>query len=261
MCIQKILNWFKEDPVIPQTPSSRKALLFAINNYPGSQHDLDECLHDQEFVVNTITRLYGGNFDILTFRDSEVTKARFLGEIEAAILVLRPGDVLLIHYSGHGTQVYDIHGDEADGYDEALYLYDGVVLNKDIHETLMKIPEGSYVTLSFDSCFSATLTNPRDLKRHKVKFVPYMGRKQRKKRITAVAKIDINSNWITFSACGENEVAYDGAFTPIWMALLDPKMKNWQWENRVTDLLPSDDFPQSPTLEGRTDLLDRQVLT
>jgi hypothetical protein len=30
------------------------------------------------------------------------------------------GDKLFFHYSGHGTQVEDVHGDEEDGFDEAL---------------------------------------------------------------------------------------------------------------------------------------------
>lgn len=34
---------------------------------------------------------------------------------------------LMLWYSGHGTYVKDHNGDEADGYDEALYLYDGAL--------------------------------------------------------------------------------------------------------------------------------------
>jgi len=50
------------------------------------------------------------------------------------------GEVLIIANSSHGTQVYDIHGDEADGYDEALYLYDGMVTDDEINVFLQKIP-------------------------------------------------------------------------------------------------------------------------
>lgn len=53
-----------------------------------------------------------------------------------------PFDVptLYIDYSGHGTYDYDRNGDEADGYDEALFLYDGVLLDDTINSWLQKIP-------------------------------------------------------------------------------------------------------------------------
>jgi len=49
-------------------------------------------------------------------------------------------DTLIIHNSSHGTQTYDANGDEEDGYDEAIYLYDGMVIDDDINAILQKIP-------------------------------------------------------------------------------------------------------------------------
>jgi hypothetical protein len=64
MCFKKIIAWFnKPDPIpepipdpipdpIPE-PCARKryALLFGINNYPGSANDLQGCIHDIEDVL------------------------------------------------------------------------------------------------------------------------------------------------------------------------------------------------------------------
>ena len=36
----------------------------------------------------------------------------------------KAGDVVFIHYSGHGGRVRDTSGDEADGYDETLIPVD-----------------------------------------------------------------------------------------------------------------------------------------
>jgi hypothetical protein len=47
---------------------------------------------------------------------------------------------LIIANSSHGTQVYDKHGDEKDGFDEALYLYDGTITDDEINILLQKIP-------------------------------------------------------------------------------------------------------------------------
>ena len=48
-------------------------------------------------------------------------------------------NIIFVHYSGHGTQVRDKEGDEADGYDEALYLYDGPFTDDRMNEILSKI--------------------------------------------------------------------------------------------------------------------------
>ena len=49
------------------------------------------------------------------------TMKRVLQEFEDQ---LNPGDVAVIHYSGHGQQIMDDNGDEPDGYDEALIPVD-----------------------------------------------------------------------------------------------------------------------------------------
>jgi len=98
-------------------------------------------------------------FIIRKFQNWEVSRSRFINEVTSAIASLIVGDVLLVHYSGHGTQEMDYHGDEADGYDEAIYLYDGSVIDDDIGNALKSIPDGATVVLMFDSCFSGTITS------------------------------------------------------------------------------------------------------
>ena len=48
-------------------------------------------------------------------------------------------ETLVIHNSSHGTYTYDTHGDEEDGQDEALYLYDGMLIDDNIGQILDKI--------------------------------------------------------------------------------------------------------------------------
>jgi len=43
---------------------------------------------------------------------------------------------LFVQYSGHGTPLPDRNGDETDGQDEAIYVYDGPVPDDEIHEIL-----------------------------------------------------------------------------------------------------------------------------
>lgn len=67
-----------------------------------------------------------GQLDVAkVFTNELATRA----EMEAVITkvlpqITRPGDTVFIYFSGHGTQVPDDNGDEADGIDECLLPYD-----------------------------------------------------------------------------------------------------------------------------------------
>ena len=56
--------------------------------------------------------------------DEKATAASVLEGIRNAARELKAGDLFLIQYSGHGGQVPDRNGDEADGLDETWCLYD-----------------------------------------------------------------------------------------------------------------------------------------
>jgi len=276
MCLKKLFpNWFKPDPEPipdpipdPITGTGKKtALLFAINNYPGSVNDLNGCINDQMDVTTKLNQDFPG-FVIKQFRDSEVTRYKFMTEIENAIALLHSGDVLLIHYSGHGTQVFDEDGDEVDKYDEAVYLYDQPVIDDDLGYALTSIPNGATVLLIFDSCFSGTINrefkeNAEDIKN---RFVPLPGKAIRHTKKIRFDKEEMK--WIVFSGCGEHQTSadayingkYHGAFTYYAIRTLTPGITYREWMNKIHDYLPSKDFDQDPTLEGKENLFDHMVL-
>lgn len=267
MCFKK---WFhKPDPIpdpipIPDTGGKKIALLFAINDYPGVANDLNGCLNDQRDVENTLNSLFPG-FNINKFKDAEVTRSRFLVEITKAIAALLPGDVLLIHYSGHGTQEYDIHGDESDGYDEAVYLYNGFVIDDDIGSTLQSIPDGATVILMFDSCFSGTVTKVLQAHTNRYFQNPFLP-VRRKKRIRFEQG---EMKWIVISGCGEQQTSadafingeYHGAFSYYALQALTPDITYNEWMTRIKTYLPNRDYDQAPTLEGKESLFNKIVFT
>lgn len=66
-----------------------------------------------------------GVTDITYLENLECTKDNVGDALEAVIDACEEGDFFIYYYSGHGTQVPDKDGDEADGKDEALCLVDG----------------------------------------------------------------------------------------------------------------------------------------
>lgn len=73
----------------------------------------------------------------------------------------QPGDSLVFHYSGHGSQQRNYTGDEADGYDETLCPLDfetkGMIVDDEINAALVRpIPAGVKLHAIIDACHSGT---------------------------------------------------------------------------------------------------------
>jgi hypothetical protein len=76
--------------------------------------------------------------------------------------------VRVFHYAGHGHFVPDKSGDEPDGSDEALVLYDhdkaGYLIDDKLKELYDRFPSNSNLTLIMDCCHSGTnQRGPEDL--------------------------------------------------------------------------------------------------
>lgn len=61
---------------------------------------------------------------VTTLVNKQATKAGIVGALKRMAASCRPGDVVYVHYSGHGQQMTDVHNDEADGLDECWIPYD-----------------------------------------------------------------------------------------------------------------------------------------
>lgn len=74
----------------------------------------------------------------------------------------RPGDSLVFHYSGHGSQQRNYTGDEVDGYDETLcpldYETQGMIVDDEINVTIVRpLPAGVKLHAIIDACHSGTV--------------------------------------------------------------------------------------------------------
>lgn len=88
MCWKKLFG--KPDPVVY---SDRVALLFGINDYPGSSNDLDFCINDIKDAAKKITEY---DFQVRQFGDDEVIKSRFKKELADAIEAMPEGATVVI---------------------------------------------------------------------------------------------------------------------------------------------------------------------
>lgn len=145
----------------------KKALLVGINDYQGAG-DLRGCINDVTNVRSILKTYFGfTNEDIRLLIDARATKVNILLRFEKMIADANPGDFLVFHYSGHGSQIRDRENDELkDHMDELICPYDmnwddGFITDDMFRALLKKLKPGVHMELIFDCCHSGTITrNP-----------------------------------------------------------------------------------------------------
>jgi hypothetical protein len=145
-----------------------RALLIGINRYQspdvrplhGTHNDVSA------FHVLLTSRLGFKDQQILELKDQEATKAGILNALDQWVIKgSKPGDRVVVYYSGHGDQIDDEpNGDEREDHrDEALIAYDAArdglnwVRDDDLDSRLRGL-QGREVLAVFDSCHSGTVT-------------------------------------------------------------------------------------------------------
>jgi hypothetical protein len=143
---------------------TRKALLVGINDYPGTQNDLQGCVNDITNIYDVLVKYFAFlPSDIVMLSDSRAKKKEIVQGLTSLIAGGKDGDVLVFHYSGHGSQVPDVEGDEDDGKDEVICPYDfdwtgGFIKDDDISELVAEMKKGVKLEIILDSCHSGTGT-------------------------------------------------------------------------------------------------------
>ncbi len=147
---------------------TKKALLVGINDYApvgAGGPDLRGCVNDVRDMANTLSALgivpaTPSTMQILT--DARATKTAIIRGFKWLITGAKKGDVLVFHYSGHGSQVADVSGDELDRKDETICPHDyataGMIKDDDFRAMLTGLPAGVNLDIILDSCHSGTGT-------------------------------------------------------------------------------------------------------
>jgi hypothetical protein len=126
--------------------------------YSGWSGPLAACEFDAGDMAGIATS-QGMTPTVLLTRDA--TREKALAVIRAAARRLKAGDLFLLSYSGHGGQVDDISGEEADKLDETWCLYDGQLIDDELYLELSRFAKGVRVFVLSDSCHSGTMTRAR----------------------------------------------------------------------------------------------------
>jgi hypothetical protein len=142
---------------------AKRALLVGINRYRMPGADLRGCVNDVQNLQALLVESFGfARKDIAILTDFAATTVAMQAGIKDLVSSGRPGDVLLFHYSGHGSNVPDDNGDEADNRDEILCPTDldwKKPLRDDwLRKTFDKLRDGVSLTVIMDCCHSGSNT-------------------------------------------------------------------------------------------------------
>jgi metacaspase-1 len=276
---------------------AKRALLIGINRYqiPGS--DLRGCVNDVKNLGSALEEFCGFRpADIETVTDLKATKRAMQAGIKKLLSGGRKGDVLLLHYSGHGSNVPDDDGDEADRRDEILCPTDldwkDPLRDDWLRRTLDSLRSGVSVTVVMDCCHSGTNTraiNPPDApvvarylpspwdivatesrRRLRGRVVGRLRRTPHGKRGPDIVGVDLPETLIT--GCRDTQTsadaliagAYNGALTYYLVSAIRGargRLTYRELHARTVAQLRQESFDQVPQLEGRKARLDAPFLS
>lgn len=156
----------------------KHALVIAIGDY-GNEDEWANIgsTNDYELIKNALSIQ---NFtDIRTIYNKNADKAGIIKAINELIARSHDSDIVVIHISSHGQQIFDFSGDELDGLDEAIVPYGAppytgknkykgekhlsddelsVLLNK----LRLKLGKHGDLLVTVDACFSGTISRGQD---------------------------------------------------------------------------------------------------
>ncbi len=109
--------------------AEKHALIIAIGDYPeeGKWPDISST-NDVIHIEATLAKLGFPEANIIKILDAQATRQGILTAFSLIQNKLKSGDIVYIHFSGHGQQVVDQNGDEIDLLDEAIVPYDSPLL-------------------------------------------------------------------------------------------------------------------------------------
>jgi len=277
---------------------AKRAVLIGINKHQIPGADLRGCVNDVRNIRRALTELFGfRSADIQELTDFKATKKNMQAAIGGLVASGRAGDVLYLHYSGHGSNVPDKNGDEADFRDEILCPTDldwkDPLTDDWLRRAFNGLRAGVSLTVVMDCCHSGSNTRqirPPDA-RVIERYLPSpwdimaeeSGRKLRGKPRATVHKASRSARQrsdVVIAAIGEVLItgcrdtqtsadawlggAYNGALTHSLAAALRGargRLTNRELHAETTRRLRSGRFSQVPQLEARKAALDRAFLS
>ncbi|HEX9960170.1 MAG TPA: caspase family protein, partial [Pyrinomonadaceae bacterium] len=147
----------------------KRALLIGINKYRylKEKGQLKGCVNDVLAIEETLEHQFGfDRNEITVLKDEAATRDGIISELKKLAAECEPNDVIVFHFSGHGSQRLSQIPGKPNGVEETIVPCDSGRKkhpNRDISDENIKAwvshlaKKTSNITLFFDNCFSGSV--------------------------------------------------------------------------------------------------------
>ena len=145
----------------PEKPARGLSLHIGLNNVDDNAYGmpvpvLQGCENDaRDMQALAQTQRFDGSQLLLS---PDATADNIINAIADAAQQLSSGDLFLLTYSGHGSQMRDVTADEKDQLDETWVAYDRQILDDELYALWGRFKPGVRIVALSDSCHSGTIT-------------------------------------------------------------------------------------------------------
>lgn len=225
------------------TAQTKRALVIGLGEQQDKAWNKINGDKDVPFVQAMLKN--AGFKSVTTLVNRQATKIGIVGAFKRLTVSCKQGDVVYIHYFGHGQQMTDVHNDEKDGLDECWIPYDAYrkasatyhgerhltddELNVYLNAIRNKIGAKGKLLVVIDACHSGDGTRGEDdeivrgvedtlvvdsqnarglYETFETIKLFFMGDNGKKNIINTRAK-PLPERWITISACKSNQVNFE----------------------------------------------------
>lgn len=213
-------------PTMQINAQTKRALIIGLGQQEDKAWDKINGDKDVPYAEELLTK--AGFTSIIKLVNKQATKAGIVNSFRQLTTQCEPGDVVYVHYSGHGQQMKDVHNDETDGLDECWIPYDAYrtpcekdrgekhltddEINHHLNAIRDKVGDNGKILVVIDACHSGDGTrgdNDEVVRGVKDVFEAikayFIGEPQKKHVINPNAKPNAE-RWITLSACESDQV-------------------------------------------------------
>lgn len=199
--------------------ATKRALLIGINKYRAVP-TLQGSLNDIETMRQILLTRWGfADKNITVLTDEAATRAGMLAALDRLVKDAGPNDTVYFHYSGHGSQVQDLNGDEPDDHlDETLVPQDGRSgdvrdITDDELDAVFARMRAKQALIVLDSCHSGTATRSLDIRTRSIPQDPRVGiyKKAEDAKPTTRAIVPVvTSRYVVMTGAASHQEALDG---------------------------------------------------
>ncbi len=263
--------------------AKKHALIIAVGDYPSKTGwGAISSLNDVALIKQSLLNQNFLESDIIVLTNENATKQGITAALMALQSKLQPGDIVVVHYSGHGQQIFDDNGEEPDDLDEALVPYDAFVkythnykgenhlrddeLANVIANFRNKLGKNGQLLFILDSCHSGSATRGAKTRGGKSAFVPdgwETNKKQVKKgseMFEGVKLSDDAASFVMISGASADELNYEydgyGSLSFAFSKAMNELGSDFTYRQLFSKIATNMNIispNQTPTIEGDVD--------